>query len=145
MKTGFEGTDPVPFESRCRKNSTSCRCERPNRSRLTTPSLRRCSFLPIRTQRRSAHRQIVLIHCTQLDILQPSDSYPVSRLRSSSTFEYSINRIHVDMLLNVISPTIEFSAQLGRDEFGSMERTRRESFPGTCAIQPAPAKPSLIE
>jgi hypothetical protein len=36
MKTGFEGTDHVPFESRCHKNSTSYHSEQPKSSRLST-------------------------------------------------------------------------------------------------------------
>src|SRR6266850_3132074 len=45
----------------------------------------------------------------------------------------------------MVSPAIQFSSQLCRDEFRLTSRNGRESLPATYAVQPAPAEPRLIE
>src|SRR6266581_430287 len=45
----------------------------------------------------------------------------------------------------MVSPAIQFSSQLCRDEFRLTRRNGRESLPATYAVQPAPAEPRLIE
>src|SRR5712692_2012308 len=45
----------------------------------------------------------------------------------------------------MVSPAIQFRAQLCRDEFRLTRRNGRGSLPATYAVQPAPAEPRLIE